>query len=90
VNELNRTREERSPDLEAEQAERAAEWRREQKRKKQEEAQREKEERRRREEEKKLRTYEGLVDNEEQKTYNDEHGASEDQSAAVAYEDDFM
>jgi len=90
VNALNRTKEERYPDLEAEQAERAAQWRREQKRKKEEAKRREREERQKREEEKKLQSYEGLMDNENDMTFTDQMESTEDQTAAVAFEDDFM
>lgn len=90
VNALNRSKEERFPDLEAEQAERAAEWRREQKRIKQQRSAEEKAERRRREEEKKLRSYDSLMEDTDAYAYNDDVEATEDQSAAVAYEEDFF
>mmetsp|Transcript_12804 Transcript_12804/g.18898 ORF Transcript_12804/g.18898 Transcript_12804/m.18898 type:complete len:214 (-) Transcript_12804:240-881(-) len=89
VNRLNRTKEERFPDLSAEQQERASEARREQKAKYREIKKKEAEEKQKWEEESQARSYDLMMDETKMES-NASMKASVDQTAAVEYEDDFM
>eukprot|EP00611_Tribonema_gayanum_P013501 TRINITY_DN2448_c0_g1_i1.p1 TRINITY_DN2448_c0_g1~~TRINITY_DN2448_c0_g1_i1.p1 ORF type:complete len:217 (-),score=67.47 TRINITY_DN2448_c0_g1_i1:117-767(-) len=93
VNALNRSKTEASPDLQALQEERAAEIRREQKAVRKQQEQAEKIARRQAEEDKRMRSYDSLFDEGKMAgstNVSNPYGASEDQSSAVAFEDDFM
>lgn len=89
VNRLNKTKEERFPNLAEEQEARAAEFRSEQKAEKRAQLQTEKAARREREEAAKLRSYSSLMQ-EEKMTSNADVAASVDDSAAKDFEEDFM
>ena len=89
VNRLNKTKEERFPNLAAEQEARASEFRAEEKAKKRSAAQAEKVARLEREEQARLRSYASVMVAEKM-TANTEFGASVDESAAKDFEEDFM
>ncbi|CAM9202750.1 unnamed protein product, partial [Choristocarpus tenellus] len=89
VNALNRTKVEEYPDLAALQEERAKEHRREQKALRKIQEAEEKKARKEKEEEKKLRSYDTLFEESKMST-NTDQVATEDASASVAFEDDFM
>lgn len=89
VNRMNRTKEEKFPDLASLQEERAREFRAEQKATKQTQAQTEKQARRAREEQAKLRSYSSMMVEENMKS-NADIVATVDDSAARVFEDDFM
>ena len=89
VNRLNKTKEERFPNLAAEQEARAAEFRSEEKAAKRAAAQAEKSARLAREEAAKIRSYASIMVPEKM-TSNAEFAASVDESAAKDFEEDFM
>lgn len=89
VNELNRTKVEDHPDLAALQEARAAEWRAEQKAVKRQQAAEEKRVKKERAAQAELRSYKSLMQEDKMQS-NAAAEASEDQTAAEAYEEDFM
>jgi hypothetical protein len=89
VNRINRTKEEKFPDLAALQEARAKEFRAEQKAVKQSQEQALKQARREREEQAQLRSYASVMVEDKMKS-NADMPASADDSAARAYEDDFF
>jgi hypothetical protein len=89
VNRLNKTRDERFPNLAEQQESRAAEFRAEEKDKKRENMKKDKADKRAREEAAKVRSYASVMVEENMKS-NAEFGATTDDSAAKGYEEDFM
>lgn len=89
VNDLNRTKREEYPDLAAEQEERAKEWRAAQKAVKRKQAAEEKRAKQEHARQAELRSYSSLMASDNM-TSNAEFNATTDESAAVAYEEDFM
>jgi hypothetical protein len=89
VNRLNKTRDERFPNLAEQQESRAAEFRAEEKDKKRENMKKDKADKRAREEAAKVRSYASVMVEENMKS-NAEFGATIDDSAAKGYEEDFM
>ncbi|CAM9603886.1 unnamed protein product [Ectocarpus sp. 6 AP-2014] len=89
VNALNRTKREEHPNLAELQEERAKEHRREQKALRKKKELEEKNARKQKEEEKRLRSYDTLFE-ESKMASNADVAATEDASASIAFEDDFM
>lgn len=89
VNRINKTREERFPDLAEEQEARAREFRAEAKQEKRHKEASEREARRKREEEAKLRSFEGMMSADKMISTLDMQ-ASADTTAAKDFEEDFM
>lgn len=91
VNALNRTKREEHPDLAIFQEERAKEYKREQKALRKKQELEEKAARKAKEEEKRLRSYDSLFGDEtKMASSNTDVAATEDASASIAFEDDFM
>lgn len=92
VNDLNRTKDEQYPDLEAIQEKRMGEIREQRKQDRQRLEAAQQEAKRKSEEQKKLRSYDSLFKEADLNAgaIAQEYGSSIDQSSATAYEDDFM
>ena len=89
VNRLNKTKEERFPDLAAAQEARAAEFRAQLKAEKRASVQTEKQAKKEREEAARIRSYASIMV-EEKMHSNTEFGATVDETAAKCFEEDFM